>query len=66
MHGTNRAKRRCRDFVMADAQAVGLGMTLYEVAQDSKEWEEICRHCCAYHSNKVFDQCAGNSFWDTS
>ena len=48
-HGT---KRRWRDLVEADVQAVGLGRAWYEEAQDRREWEEICRQCCAYDNNK--------------
>ena len=40
-----------------DVQAVGLGQTRYEMAQDSKEWEETCRECC---DNQVVGRCAAN------
>ena len=57
-HGT---KRRWRDLAEADNQAVGLGRAWYEVAQDRKEWEEICRQCCANDSNKDGGHSAANS-----
>ena len=42
-HGT----KRWRDLVEADVQAAGLGVAWYEVAQDRKQWEEVCRQCRA-------------------
>ena len=33
-------KKRLRDLVETDVQAVKLGRAWYEVAQDRKEWEE--------------------------
>ena len=57
-HGT---KRRWWDLVAADVQAVGLGVAWYGVAQDGKEWEEVCRQCCAYDINKDIGHCAANS-----
>ena len=58
-HGT---KRRWRDLVAADVQAVGLGVAWYGGAQDRKEWEEVCRQCRAYDINKDIGHCAANSF----
>ena len=43
-HGT---KRRWRDLVAADVQAVALGVAWYGVAQDGKEWEEWPTHLTA-------------------
>ena len=57
-HGT---KRRWRDLAEADVQAVGLRRAWYEVAQDRKEWEEICRQCRAYDSNEGGGHSAANS-----
>ena len=54
-------KRRWRDLAEADVQAVGLGRAWYEVAQDRKEWEEICRQCRASDSNKDGGHSAANS-----
>ena len=58
----NSTKRRWRDLVAADAQAVGLGVAWYRVAQERKEWEEICRQCRTYDINKDIGHCAANSF----
>ena len=41
----------------ADVQAVGIGEAWYEVAQDKKEWEAVCRQCLAY-DNKDAGHCA--------
>ena len=57
-HGT---KRRWWDLVAADVQAVGLRVGWYGVAQDGKEWEEVCRQCCAYDINKDIGHCVPNS-----
>ena len=57
-HGT---KRRWRDLVEEDVQAVGLGVAWYEVAQDRKQWEEVCRQCRAYDINKGVGHYAANN-----
>ena len=50
-------KRRWRDLAVADIQAIGVGRTWYEVAQNRKEWADICKRCSASDS----ESCAANS-----
>ena len=53
-HGT---KRRWRDLAVADIQTIGVARTWYEVAQNRKEWAEICKRCYAADS----ESCTANS-----
>ena len=49
-------KRRWRDLSAGDVLVAGLGGTWYEVAQDRREWEYICKHC---HTNDNFAEQQG-------
>lgn len=57
-HGT---KRRWKDLAMTDLQAAGVERTWYDVAQNRKEWSEICRQCYISNNN-IRELCTANSF----